>query len=76
MAILAGGMYHSNLQGAEHPSLHTERKPVNFRLSPSLEEQATATATMAKLILLWLKFTILCSTIEAVYEDQVGKFDW
>uniref|UniRef100_A0A7N6FKE4 ER membrane protein complex subunit 1 n=1 Tax=Anabas testudineus TaxID=64144 RepID=A0A7N6FKE4_ANATE len=69
-------MYHSNLQGAEHPSLHTERKPVNFRLSPSLEEQATATATMAKLILLWLKFTILCSTIEAVYEDQVGKFDW
>uniref|UniRef100_A0AAQ6IR12 ER membrane protein complex subunit 1 n=1 Tax=Anabas testudineus TaxID=64144 RepID=A0AAQ6IR12_ANATE len=31
---------------------------------------------MAKLILLWLKFTILCSTIEAVYEDQVGKFDW
>ncbi|KAF3696705.1 ER membrane protein complex subunit 1 Precursor [Channa argus] len=31
---------------------------------------------MAKLILLWLKFTILCSTIEAVFEDQVGKFDW
>uniref|UniRef100_A0A4W6G6K8 ER membrane protein complex subunit 1 n=1 Tax=Lates calcarifer TaxID=8187 RepID=A0A4W6G6K8_LATCA len=31
---------------------------------------------MAKLILLCLKFTILCGTIEAVFEDQVGKFDW
>ncbi|KAK2851205.1 hypothetical protein Q5P01_007481 [Channa striata] len=31
---------------------------------------------MAKLILLWLKLTILCSAVEAVFEDQVGKFDW
>lgn len=44
--------------------------------SPSPEEQARAVATMAKLILLWLKLIILCSTVEAVFEDQVGKFDW
>uniref|UniRef100_A0A7N8XQ01 ER membrane protein complex subunit 1 n=1 Tax=Mastacembelus armatus TaxID=205130 RepID=A0A7N8XQ01_9TELE len=31
---------------------------------------------MAKLILLCLKCVILCSTIEALFEDQVGKFDW
>ncbi|XP_028266310.1 ER membrane protein complex subunit 1 isoform X1 [Parambassis ranga] len=31
---------------------------------------------MAMLILLWLKCIILCSTVEAVFEDQVGKFDW
>ncbi|KAK5863339.1 hypothetical protein PBY51_000377 [Eleginops maclovinus] len=31
---------------------------------------------MAKLILLCLKCIILCSTVEAVFEDQVGKFDW
>uniref|UniRef100_A0A4W6G7T9 ER membrane protein complex subunit 1 n=1 Tax=Lates calcarifer TaxID=8187 RepID=A0A4W6G7T9_LATCA len=37
---------------------------------------AKATGAMAKLILLCLKFTILCGTIEAVFEDQVGKFDW
>nr|XP_020475125.1 ER membrane protein complex subunit 1 isoform X1 [Monopterus albus]XP_020475132.1 ER membrane protein complex subunit 1 isoform X2 [Monopterus albus] len=31
---------------------------------------------MTKLVLLCLKCIILCSTIEAVFEDQVGKFDW
>ncbi|XP_029291023.1 ER membrane protein complex subunit 1 isoform X2 [Cottoperca gobio] len=31
---------------------------------------------MAKLILMCLKFMVLCSTVEAVFEDQVGKFDW
>uniref|UniRef100_A0A8C4EIY5 ER membrane protein complex subunit 1 n=1 Tax=Dicentrarchus labrax TaxID=13489 RepID=A0A8C4EIY5_DICLA len=31
---------------------------------------------MAKLILLCLKFIILSSAVEAVFEDQVGKFDW
>uniref|UniRef100_A0A8C4EJ14 ER membrane protein complex subunit 1 n=1 Tax=Dicentrarchus labrax TaxID=13489 RepID=A0A8C4EJ14_DICLA len=38
--------------------------------------QAKATAAMAKLILLCLKFIILSSAVEAVFEDQVGKFDW
>ncbi|XP_034001105.1 ER membrane protein complex subunit 1 isoform X1 [Trematomus bernacchii] len=31
---------------------------------------------MAKLIGLCLNFVILCSTVGAVFEDQVGKFDW
>ncbi|XP_029994937.1 ER membrane protein complex subunit 1 isoform X2 [Sphaeramia orbicularis] len=31
---------------------------------------------MAKLILQWLKFVVLCGTVGAVFEDQVGKFDW
>ncbi|KAE8293274.1 ER membrane protein complex subunit 1 Precursor [Larimichthys crocea] len=31
---------------------------------------------MAKLILLCLNYMILRSTVEAVFEDQVGKFDW
>ncbi|XP_061592513.1 ER membrane protein complex subunit 1 [Cololabis saira] len=31
---------------------------------------------MAKLILPFLKLIILWSTVEAVFEDQVGKFDW
>ncbi|KAK1898528.1 ER membrane protein complex subunit 1 [Dissostichus eleginoides] len=31
---------------------------------------------MAKLIWLCLNFVILCSTVGAVFEDQVGKFDW
>ncbi|XP_008316237.1 ER membrane protein complex subunit 1 isoform X2 [Cynoglossus semilaevis] len=31
---------------------------------------------MGKLILLSLKFAILFFTVEAVFEDQVGKFDW
>uniref|UniRef100_A0A665USJ7 ER membrane protein complex subunit 1 n=1 Tax=Echeneis naucrates TaxID=173247 RepID=A0A665USJ7_ECHNA len=31
---------------------------------------------MAKLILLCLNFIILSNTVEAVFEDQVGKFDW
>uniref|UniRef100_A0A8C2WRY9 ER membrane protein complex subunit 1 n=1 Tax=Cyclopterus lumpus TaxID=8103 RepID=A0A8C2WRY9_CYCLU len=31
---------------------------------------------MAKLIWFCLKCILLCSTIEAVFEDQVGKFDW
>ncbi|XP_029689875.1 ER membrane protein complex subunit 1 isoform X1 [Takifugu rubripes] len=31
---------------------------------------------MAKLILSCLKFILLYSTIDAVFEDQVGKFDW
>uniref|UniRef100_A0A3P8T7Z9 ER membrane protein complex subunit 1 n=1 Tax=Amphiprion percula TaxID=161767 RepID=A0A3P8T7Z9_AMPPE len=31
---------------------------------------------MAKLILLWLKCVVLWATVEAVFEDQVGKFDW
>uniref|UniRef100_A0A665USH4 ER membrane protein complex subunit 1 n=1 Tax=Echeneis naucrates TaxID=173247 RepID=A0A665USH4_ECHNA len=33
-------------------------------------------AAMAKLILLCLNFIILSNTVEAVFEDQVGKFDW
>uniref|UniRef100_A0A3Q0SZM5 ER membrane protein complex subunit 1 n=1 Tax=Amphilophus citrinellus TaxID=61819 RepID=A0A3Q0SZM5_AMPCI len=33
-------------------------------------------AAMAKLILLWLKCILLYNTVEAVFEDQVGKFDW
>lgn len=50
---------------------------VNFRLPPSAEEQAqAAAAAMGKLILLSLKFAILFFTVEAVFEDQVGKFDW
>uniref|UniRef100_A0A671TKE5 ER membrane protein complex subunit 1 n=1 Tax=Sparus aurata TaxID=8175 RepID=A0A671TKE5_SPAAU len=35
-----------------------------------------ATTAMAKLILLCLKFVTLCGSIGAVFEDQVGKFDW
>ncbi|XP_024148066.1 ER membrane protein complex subunit 1 isoform X1 [Oryzias melastigma] len=31
---------------------------------------------MAKLILLLLKCILLCGTVYAVFEDQVGKFDW
>ncbi|XP_035502165.2 ER membrane protein complex subunit 1 isoform X1 [Scophthalmus maximus] len=31
---------------------------------------------MEKLIVLCLKFIILCGTVDAVFEDQVGKFDW
>ncbi|XP_005733075.1 ER membrane protein complex subunit 1 isoform X1 [Pundamilia nyererei] len=31
---------------------------------------------MAKLILLWLKCIILYNAVDAVFEDQVGKFDW
>ncbi|XP_041859597.1 ER membrane protein complex subunit 1 isoform X2 [Melanotaenia boesemani] len=31
---------------------------------------------MAKLILPWLNCLILFSTVQAVFEDQVGKFDW
>ncbi|XP_071399333.1 ER membrane protein complex subunit 1 isoform X4 [Centroberyx affinis] len=31
---------------------------------------------MAKLILLCIKFVLLCSIADAVFEDQVGKFDW
>ncbi|XP_031701136.1 ER membrane protein complex subunit 1 isoform X1 [Anarrhichthys ocellatus] len=31
---------------------------------------------MEKLILLCLKCILLCSIVEAVFEDQVGKFDW
>uniref|UniRef100_A0A3P9MEN9 ER membrane protein complex subunit 1 n=1 Tax=Oryzias latipes TaxID=8090 RepID=A0A3P9MEN9_ORYLA len=31
---------------------------------------------MAKLILLLLKFILFCGTVYAVFEDQVGKFDW
>ncbi|KAM4610374.1 ER membrane protein complex subunit 1 [Polymixia lowei] len=31
---------------------------------------------MAKLILLYFKVFILCSIANAVFEDQVGKFDW
>uniref|UniRef100_A0AAQ5YPC9 ER membrane protein complex subunit 1 n=1 Tax=Amphiprion ocellaris TaxID=80972 RepID=A0AAQ5YPC9_AMPOC len=31
---------------------------------------------MAKLILLWLKCVVLWAIVEAVFEDQVGKFDW
>uniref|UniRef100_A0A8D3DMV6 ER membrane protein complex subunit 1 n=1 Tax=Scophthalmus maximus TaxID=52904 RepID=A0A8D3DMV6_SCOMX len=34
------------------------------------------TAAMEKLIVLCLKFIILCGTVDAVFEDQVGKFDW
>lgn len=69
-------VYLSILQGAAPLSHKTRRKQVNFRLPPSLEEQAKATAAMAKLILLYLKCMMLYSTIEAVFEDQVGKFDW
>uniref|UniRef100_A0A3P8QWK3 ER membrane protein complex subunit 1 n=1 Tax=Astatotilapia calliptera TaxID=8154 RepID=A0A3P8QWK3_ASTCA len=35
-----------------------------------------AAAAMAKLILLWLKCIILYNAVDAVFEDQVGKFDW
>lgn len=66
----------SNLYGAAPLSHKTKNKPVNFRLPPCLEEQAKAAAAMAKLILLCLKCIILYSTVEAVFEDQVGKFDW
>ncbi|CAK6951174.1 ER membrane protein complex subunit 1 [Scomber scombrus] len=31
---------------------------------------------MAKLIWLFMKCIVLWSTVEAVFEDQVGKFDW
>uniref|UniRef100_A0A8C5E3L4 ER membrane protein complex subunit 1 n=1 Tax=Gouania willdenowi TaxID=441366 RepID=A0A8C5E3L4_GOUWI len=31
---------------------------------------------MAKLIFLWLKCLVSCCIVEAVFEDQVGKFDW
>ncbi|XP_076019538.1 ER membrane protein complex subunit 1 [Genypterus blacodes] len=31
---------------------------------------------MAKLIAFCLKFILLCGVAEAVFEDQVGKFDW
>ncbi|XP_075898482.1 ER membrane protein complex subunit 1 [Nelusetta ayraudi] len=31
---------------------------------------------MAKAILLFLKLIAVCSIVEGVYEDQVGKFDW
>ncbi|KAJ0064469.1 hypothetical protein NL108_006932 [Boleophthalmus pectinirostris] len=31
---------------------------------------------MAKLILLFLKFLVLFCSVRAVFEDQVGKFDW
>ncbi|KAF7668637.1 hypothetical protein LDENG_00296220 [Lucifuga dentata] len=52
------------------------KKPVNFRLPLSFEEQIQTPAVMAQLILFCLKFIILCFTAEAVFEDQVGKFDW
>ncbi|KAI3357283.1 hypothetical protein L3Q82_015736 [Scortum barcoo] len=61
--------------GAARLSHKTKGKTVNFRLPPSLEEQAKA-AAMAKLISLCLKFVMLYSSVEAVFEDQVGKFDW
>uniref|UniRef100_A0A8C9Y785 ER membrane protein complex subunit 1 n=1 Tax=Sander lucioperca TaxID=283035 RepID=A0A8C9Y785_SANLU len=38
--------------------------------------QAKATAAMARLIWLCLKCIMLYSTVQAVFEDQVGKFDW
>lgn len=56
-------------------SYKTKRKAVNFRLPPP-EEQAKAAAAMAKLILLCVNFVMLYSTVRAVFEDQVGKFDW
>ncbi|XP_068601066.1 ER membrane protein complex subunit 1 [Brachionichthys hirsutus] len=31
---------------------------------------------MAKLNSLYLAFVVLCVTVDAVFEDQVGKFDW
>ncbi|KAM3618234.1 uncharacterized protein V6R79_017759 [Siganus canaliculatus] len=31
---------------------------------------------MAKLNFLWLNLILFCVTVTAVYEDQVGKFDW
>lgn len=31
---------------------------------------------MEKAILLCLKFILLCTIVEGVFEDQVGKFDW
>lgn len=31
---------------------------------------------MAKLILSCLELMLLYSAVEAVFEDQVGKFDW
>ncbi|XP_033824952.1 ER membrane protein complex subunit 1 [Periophthalmus magnuspinnatus] len=31
---------------------------------------------MAKLILLFLKFLVVFCSVQAVFEDQVGKFDW
>ncbi|KAM7404474.1 hypothetical protein PAMP_011819 [Pampus punctatissimus] len=65
----------SPIGGNTHLSQH-KKKPDNFRLPSSLEEQVKAAATMAKLILLFLKCIVLCSTVEAVFEDQVGKFDW
>eukprot|EP00064_Thunnus_orientalis_P015787 superscaffoldBa00002996_g15846 len=65
-----------HLQGATLICHNTKRKLDNFRLPPSLEEEAIATAAMAKLILLLLKCIVLLSTVEAVFEDQVGKFDW
>uniref|UniRef100_A0A8C2WJX7 ER membrane protein complex subunit 1 n=1 Tax=Cyclopterus lumpus TaxID=8103 RepID=A0A8C2WJX7_CYCLU len=69
-------VYHSALQGAAPSNHYVRRKHVDFRLPPFLEEQTKATAAMAKLIWFCLKCILLCSTIEAVFEDQVGKFDW
>ncbi|KAM8863354.1 ER membrane protein complex subunit 1 [Spinachia spinachia] len=59
-------------RGAAPLSHYTSRRHAHFRLPPS-EEQAAA---MAKLVLSCLQCIILCSTVESVFEDQVGKFDW
>lgn len=76
--VFTGAMYLSGLQGAAPLTHSTQSKPDDFRLPPPPEEQtrAAAAAAMAKLTLLCLKCVLLCSTVAAVFEDQVGKFDW
>lgn len=59
-------------QGAAlHGNCETEQLPAS-----SSEVQAQGAAAMAKLILRFLKCIVLCSPVLAVFEDQVGKFDW
>uniref|UniRef100_A0A8C7XT37 ER membrane protein complex subunit 1 n=1 Tax=Oryzias sinensis TaxID=183150 RepID=A0A8C7XT37_9TELE len=41
-----------------------------------LRKRSQTAAAMAKLILLLLKCILFCGTVYAVFEDQVGKFDW
>uniref|UniRef100_A0A8C5EU06 ER membrane protein complex subunit 1 n=1 Tax=Gouania willdenowi TaxID=441366 RepID=A0A8C5EU06_GOUWI len=51
-----------------------QRRRINFRLPLCAEE--VKVSAMAKLIFLWLKCLVSCCIVEAVFEDQVGKFDW
>lgn len=58
-----------------HPLTWQKRKSDYFRLPLSIEKQGKA-AAMEKLILLLLSLIVFCSIVAAVFEDQVGKFDW